>query len=194
MNAFLRSKIWATKKCFFRRRESKGCVHQFTNRTCKVYNISVVTWCLQVPVLKRLLIPSPCNNFGCLSSQVSCEIPYPRTAKVASQQPVWAVETLTTRISCLDVFTIFCYNNFIPLDKLTCLGQQNINLRIRNESFLVGKNHTTLYKYVIIFGAACISLRCPIFIFKDLTNVIFGSGSTKTSEITFRTLKACCAA
>ena len=113
---------------------------------------------------------------------------------VASQQPVWAVETLTTRISCLDVFTIFCYNNVIPLDKLTCLGQQNINLRIRNESFLVGKNHTTLYKYVIIFGAACISLRCPIFIFKDLTNVIFGSGSTKTSEITFRTLKACCAA
>ena len=36
-------------------------------------------------------------------------------------------ETSTTRISCLDV---------IPLNKLTCLGRQNINLRIRNESFL----------------------------------------------------------
>ena len=192
MSAFLRSKIWATKKSFFRRRESKGCVHHFTNRTWKVYNISVVTRCL--PVLKRLLIPSPCNNFGCLYSQVSCELAYPRTAKVASQQPVWAVQTLTTRISCLDVFTIFCYNTAIPLDKLTCLEQQNINLRIRNESFLVGKNHTTLYKYVIIFGAACIFLRRPIFIFKDLTNVIFGIGSTKSSEITFRTLKACCAA
>ena len=113
---------------------------------------------------------------------------------VASQQPVWAVQTLTTRISCLDVFTIFCYNTVIPLNKLTCLGQQNINLRIRDESFLVGKKHTTLYKYVIIFGAACIFLRRPIFIFKDLTNVIFGIGSTKTSESTFRTLRVCCAA
>ena len=65
---------------------------------------------------------------------------------------------------------------------------------MRNESFLVGKKHTTLYKYVIIFGAACIFLRRPIFIFKDLTNVIFGIGSTKTSESTFRTLRVCCAA
>ena len=65
---------------------------------------------------------------------------------------------------------------------------------MRNESFLVGKKHTTLYKYVIIFGAACIFLRRPIFIFKDLNNVIVGIGSTKTSESTFRTLRVCCAA
>ena len=32
---------------------------------------------------------------------------------------------------------------------------------------------------LIIFGGACIFLRRPIFIFKDLINVIFGIGSTK---------------
>ena len=40
-----------------------------------------------------------------------------------------------TSLSSPDV-TIFCYNTVIPLNKLTCLEQQNINLRIRNESFL----------------------------------------------------------
>ena len=72
---------WATKESFVHRLELKGFVHHFINRTCKVYNISVVTCCLQVPFLKRILIPSPCNNFGCLSSQVSCGLAYPRTAK-----------------------------------------------------------------------------------------------------------------
>ena len=138
---------WATKESFVRRLESKGCVHHFINRTWKVYNISVVTCCLQVTFLKRILIPSPCNNSGCLSSQVSWTRISANCETVASQQPVWAVQTLTTRISWLDVFTIFCYNTVISLNKLTCLGQQNINLRIRNESFLVGKKkHTTLYK------------------------------------------------
>ena len=72
---------WATKESFVRRLESKGYIHHFINRKWKVYNISVVTCCLQVPFLKRILIPSPCNNFGCLSSQVSCGLAYPRTAK-----------------------------------------------------------------------------------------------------------------
>ena len=177
---------WATKESFVRRLESKGCVDHFINRTCKVYNISVVTCYF----LERILIPSPCNNFGCLSSQVSCGRAYPRTAKP------WRLSSQfeQNRISWLDVFTIFCYNTVIPLNKLTCLGQQNINLRIRNESSLIGKKHTTLYKYVIIFGAACIFLRRQIFIFKDLTNVIFGIGSTKTSESPFRALRVCCAA
>ena len=162
---------WATKESFVRRLESKGCVDHFINRTCKVYNISVVTCYF----LERILIPSPCNNFGCLSSQVSCGRAYPRTAKP------WRLSSQfeQNRISWLDVFTIFCYNTVIPLNKLTCLGQQNINLRIRNESSLIGKKHTTLYTQVLIFGAACISLRRPIFIFKDLTNVIFGIGSTE---------------
>ncbi|CAH3152471.1 unnamed protein product [Porites lobata] len=29
----------------------------------------------------KLLITPPCNNFGCLSSPVSCGLAYPRTAK-----------------------------------------------------------------------------------------------------------------
>ena len=75
-------------------------------------------------------------------------------------------KALFASLSRKDVFTIlstghgkyiFCYNTVIPLNKLTCLGQQNKNLRIRNESFLVGKKHTTLYKCVIIFGAAWFS-------------------------------------
>ena len=148
---------WAKKESFVRRVESKGCVHHFINLTWKVYNISVVTWCLEVPFLKRLLIPSPCNNFGCLSSQVSCGLAYPRTAK-PWRLPVLAVQTLTTSISCLDVFTIFCYNTVIPLNKLTCLGQQNINLRIRNESFLVGKK---TYNFVQVRNHFRCSLHFP---------------------------------
>ena len=61
---------WATKESFVRCVESKGCVHHLINRTWKVYNISVVTRCLQVTFLKRLLIPSPCNNFGCLTPNI----------------------------------------------------------------------------------------------------------------------------
>ena len=62
------------------------------------------------------------------------------------------------RISCLDVFTIFCYNTVIPLNELTCLGQQNINLRIRNESFLAGKK---TYNFVQVLNYFRCSLLFP---------------------------------
>ena len=62
------------------------------------------------------------------------------------------------RISCLDVFTIFCYNTVIPLNELTCLGQQHINLRIRNESFLVGKK---TYNFVQVRNHFRCSLHFP---------------------------------
>ena len=52
--------------------------------------------------------------------------------------------------------------------------------------------HTSFY--LSLPCIACIFLRRPLFIFKGLTNVIFGIGSTKTSESTFRTLRVCCAA
>ena len=62
------------------------------------------------------------------------------------------------RISCLDVFTIFCYNTVIPLNKLTCSGQQNINLRTWNESFLVGKK---TYNFVQVRNYFRCSLHFP---------------------------------
>ena len=106
---------WATKESFVRRVELKGSVHHFINRTWKVYNISVVTWCLQVPFLKRLLIPSPCNNFGCLSSQVSCGLADPRTAKPwrlsnqLEQSRRWRPESRVSMYLPFSVTILSCY-------------------------------------------------------------------------------------
>ena len=80
-------------------------------------------------------------------------------------------------------FTIFCYNTVIPLNKLTCLGQQNINLRIRNESFLVGKKTYNIVQVRNYFRCSLHFTRRPIFIFKDLTNVIFALGQQKPLKL-----------
>ena len=61
--------------------KSQGCVRHIANRTWKVNYFSVAPWCLQIPVPVRLFIPSPCHNFGCVSSEVSGWLSYPRTAK-----------------------------------------------------------------------------------------------------------------
>ena len=76
-------------------------------------------------------------------------------------------KALFAALSRKDVFTIlstghgkyiFCYNTVIPLNKLTCLGQQNKKSPNTEWKFPCRKKkHTTLYKYVIIFGAAWFS-------------------------------------
>ena len=59
----------------------KRCSPPWVEKMCSPFNQPDMESILQVPYLKRLLIPSPCNNFACLSSQVCCGLAYPRTAK-----------------------------------------------------------------------------------------------------------------
>ena len=49
---------------------TQGRVRHSANRTWKVNYNSFDPWCRQIPVPDRLFIPSPCHNFGCVSSEI----------------------------------------------------------------------------------------------------------------------------
>ena len=53
-----------------RSHKSQGCVCHTANQTWKVNYNSVDLWCWQIPALVGLFIPSPCHNFGCVSSEI----------------------------------------------------------------------------------------------------------------------------
>ena len=82
--------LWSNLSSVLEERfQNHRCVRHCANPTWKVNYNSVDLWCWQIPAPVRLFIPSPCHNFGCVSSEVAGGLSYLQIAKTCHFQ--WPV-------------------------------------------------------------------------------------------------------
>ena len=112
-----------------RSHKSQGCVCHTANQTWKVNYNSVDLWCWQIPALVGLFIPSPCHNFGCVSSEVAGGLSYLQIAKTCHfQWPVWAVKTLTSTICSKNLMHV--HSSHVQYTQTESIRQRHFTTRL----------------------------------------------------------------